>query len=200
MRRRHVIAFLFLSAAALAVQAQSYGPGRMHGAGPYQAAADTPEALVRGAIAQLVTFTRSGASDDRMATIAFLEREMARDVDFDAMTRSAAGPLYRRMDTAQRNEVRSRIKEHFLSTLAGGLSGYDLRNIRVVANLGSRRRGHDASVSVYLRQPRGPATRLDFRFYRSRSGWKVYDVAANGRSATLYYRGLIRRTSGRRYL
>lgn len=199
MKRRHVLAFLYLSAAALAVQAQPYGPRGMHGpGGPHQAVGDTPEALVRSAIAKLVKFTQGNASGDRMASIAFLEREIAQGVDFDAMTRSAAGPLYRQMNTAQRNEIRGRIKEHFLKTLAAGVSGYDLRNIRVMS-LGSHRRDRNSSVSVYLRQPRGPATRLDFRFYRSRSGWKVYDVTANGRSATLYYRGLIRRMSGRRY-
>ena len=200
MRRRYFIAFVFLGVATLAVQAQPYGPGWGRGPGPYPGAAavDTPEALVRGAIAKLLEFSRSESSEDRMAAIAFLEREIAQHVDFDAMTRAAAGPLYRQMSAAQRNETRSRIKEHFLTTLASGLIGYDLRDIRV-ARSSRDRRGRGASVSVYLRQPRGLSTRLDFRFYPSRLGWKVYDVSANGRSATLFYRDLIRRTSGRRW-
>ncbi|MEW8429523.1 MAG: ABC transporter substrate-binding protein [Candidatus Thiodiazotropha sp.] len=29
---------------------------------------------------------------------------------------------------------------------------------------------------------------MDFRFYRSEAGWKVFDVSANGNSAVAYYR------------
>jgi phospholipid transport system substrate-binding protein len=31
-------------------------------------------------------------------------------------------------------------------------------------------------------------TRIDFRFYRGESGWKIFDVSANGSSALAFYR------------
>ena len=44
------------------------------------------------------------------------------------------------------------------------------------------------SVSVGILRPSSYPSKLDFRMYRSDDGWKVYDVVANGRSASAYYR------------
>jgi phospholipid transport system substrate-binding protein len=41
---------------------------------------------------------------------------------------------------------------------------------------------------VAILQASGYPANLDFRFYRGKTGWKVFDVAANGSSALTYYR------------
>ena len=195
MKRLLIVLSLVLAATSVTAQAQPYGP-RGFAPSAQRYGADTPAAIVRGAIAKLAAFARSANATDRVAAMALLERDVAPYIDFDTITRSAAGPLYRQMSPTRRNELRGRIKEHFLTTLAAGLLSYQTRNIRVVP--GGRRAGSRRSVTVWVNKTRGPATRLDFRFYRSKAGWTVYDVVANGRSVTLFYRGLIRRMSARR--
>ena len=37
-------------------------------------------------------------------------------------------------------------------------------------------------------QPTGIPTKLEFRFYKSTDGWKIFDVKAEGNSAVVYYR------------
>jgi phospholipid transport system substrate-binding protein len=37
-------------------------------------------------------------------------------------------------------------------------------------------------------QPNGIPTKLEFRFYKSKDGWKIFDVKAAGNSAVVYYR------------
>ena len=41
-------------------------------------------------------------------------------------------------------------------------------------------------------QPHGIPTKLDFRFYKSKDGWKIFDVKAAGNSAVVYYRKMFR--------
>ncbi|MCU7868794.1 MAG: ABC transporter substrate-binding protein, partial [Candidatus Thiodiazotropha sp. (ex Lucinoma borealis)] len=43
-------------------------------------------------------------------------------------------------------------------------------------------------VRVGILQSGGYPANIDFRFYRSKAGWKVFDVSANGNSAIAFYR------------
>jgi phospholipid transport system substrate-binding protein len=41
---------------------------------------------------------------------------------------------------------------------------------------------------VGILQASGYPASIDFRFYQSNEGWKIFDVTANGNSALAYYR------------
>lgn len=195
-----VLAALSMLLAASAVQAQPFGPPGGRAASGYLAEIGAPETAVRSTIAALSDFVRENDPSDRVATMAFLERQIAPQIDFDTMARRAAGPMYRGLSPAQRNRIRGRIKEHFLGTLAGGLMRRGTANVRVVSAIPGRfGMGRGATVTVYVGTAGRPTTRLDFRLYPSQAGWKVYDVSANGRSATLFYRDRIRRRASPRY-
>ena len=63
----------------------------------------------------------------------------------------------------------------------------------------ARLRPGSTEVNVMARvvPQNGYPTRLVFRFYRSRDGWKVFDVTANGVSAVSYYRKHFRQVASR---
>ena len=54
------------------------------------------------------------------------------------------------------------------------------------------------SVSVGVLRPGTYPAKLDFRMRRTGDGWKVYDVVANGRSASAYYRMQLNRSASTR--
>jgi phospholipid transport system substrate-binding protein len=155
----------------------------------------TPSDILReGVVDKLTAFVRKGCTRDRDWTMAFLQEEIAPYFDFDYMTQWAAGPAYRHMDTTQRTALKDQLTGSFLPTLAQRLTTYGSREIRYFTGRGSH--GTDVTVSAWIMQPHGYSSRLDFRFYKSAEGWKIFDVKTGGNSAVLYYRNQFRHLPG----
>jgi len=107
------------------------------------------------------------------------------------MTRLSAGPQLRYMNSDQRREAVVRLRGMFLEALVKQLAGYEPGRVQYLPPRGNRYSG-DVTLSVQTFPTRGYPHRLDFHFYRSEDGWKVYDVAANGLRATTVYREYFR--------
>ena len=103
------------------------------------------------------------------------------------MAKSAAGPAYQKMSPAQRAKISKEIKINFLTTMAKRLTSYDKQRVRYLAHRVSADQ-RTAVVGVAILSPRSYPARLDFRFYKGKQGWRVFDVMANGQSAVVYYR------------
>jgi phospholipid transport system substrate-binding protein len=158
-------------------------------AAPYYgtaAQAGTPPALLKEGIGKLTTFINSGQAANREQAMGYLKSEITPYFDFAYMTRWAAGPAWRKMDARQRSAMQSQLTQSFLTTLAQKLGTYSNQPIRYVTPRG--RSGEEVTVSAWIMQPSGHPTKLDFRFYRGSSGWKIFDVKAGGNSAVVYYR------------
>jgi phospholipid transport system substrate-binding protein len=157
---------------------------------PPKAEAGMPAALLKEGVTKLTSFIRTGGGQDRAQAIAYLEKEIAPYFDFAYMTRWAAGPAWREMNPAQRAEMQQTLTSSFLTTLAQKLTTYTNQPIRYFTP-----RGHgkdEVTVSAWITQPAGYPTKLDFRFYKAKDGWKVFDVKADGNSAVVYYRDQFR--------
>ena len=155
-----------------------------------QAEAGTPAAILKDGVTKLTAFIRGGGAQNRAQAMAYLEKEIAPYFDFAYMTRWAAGPAWREMNAAQRAEMQEKLTTSFLTTLAQKLTTYSNQPIRYLTP-----RGHgsdEVTVSAWIMQPAGYPTKLDFRFYKSKDGWKVFDVKAAGNSAVVYYRDQFR--------
>ena len=149
-----------------------------------------PGTIVRAGVEKLTRFIRSGQAQDRVKAMAFLETEVAPYFDFEYMTRWAAGPAWRSMSPEQRARMQSKLTNAFMTTLVQKLTSYTNQPIRYFTPRGQG--SNDVSVSAWIMQPNGIPTKLDFRFYRSEDGWKIFDVKAAGNSAVVYYRKLFR--------
>lgn len=118
---------------------------------------------------------------------AFLEQEIAPYFDFERMAFWAAGGINRYLNPEQRQQLTLLLRERFLQTMAQQLSGYKQSRIQYLRPRGNPRRG-DVTLGVRVFGAESYPVQLDFKLYRGRDGWKVYDVVANGVSAVAHYR------------
>ena len=159
---------------------------------PREYPADSPAALVQKGMGELIERLRSRDLDPRSLE-KFLQDEVAPYFDFEYMARSAAGNMYRYMNEEQKERMARRIERQFLSTMVQRLVSYNNQEVRVMSQR-LNRDGRTGMVTTAITGPRGYPTRLDFRFYKARNGWKVFDVMANGQSAVIHYRRQFRQT------
>jgi phospholipid transport system substrate-binding protein len=185
---------ILLTSVSLAAAAAPYTPYTPYGGEyrgmPPQDEAGAPAALLKEGVNKLTSFIRSGGAQNRTQAMAYLEKDIAPYFDFAYMTRWAAGPAWREMNPAQRAEMQQTIATSFLTTLAQKLTSYNNQPIRFFTP-----RGHgkdEVTVSAWITQPAGYPIKLDFRFYKAKDGWKVFDVKADGNSAVVYYRDQFR--------
>lgn len=188
MKANFLVVFLFFAfALPHSVSATPYFPNN-----PQSTATNLsePGIIVKTGIEKLTRFIRSGQAQDKATAMAFLETEVAPYFDFKYMTRWAAGPVWRSMSPEQRARMQSKLTNAFMTTLVQKLTSYTNQPIRYFTPRGQG--SNDVSVSAWIMQPNGIPTKLDFRFYRSEDGWKIFDVKAAGNSAVVYYRKMFR--------
>ena len=145
-----------------------------------------PATVLREGMTKLLRFLRQSENPDPQMIAAFLENEIAPYFDFEYMATWAAGPMNRQMNDQQRAELAQKVKEMLLGTLTKRLASYNNQDVRFYR---PRRGGrNEMKVRVGILQAGGYPANIDFRFYRSEAGWKVFDVTANGNSALAFYR------------
>jgi phospholipid transport system substrate-binding protein len=149
------------------------------------------EEVVRQGLEGLVAFMGQRPRPTGMKLAAYLKEQIAGRFDFDFMTRVALGPMRHRMARAQQADLVQKIEQDFLQTLTRHLASYRGQQLRFFPP--HQGRANRTRVGVAILNPRGYPSRLDFRLYYGRAGWKVYDVVANGNSAVGYYREKILR-------
>jgi phospholipid transport system substrate-binding protein len=149
-----------------------------------------PTTLQEG-IDKLLAFLSQKELPNKLQIAAFLDREIAPYFDFDYMAKWAAGSAYERMREADRKALAARLEASFLSGLGTHLAGYSGQQVRILRpRMASR---GSVNVEVGILRGDAPPAKLEFRMYERDGAWKVYDVAAQGRSASAYYRTLFQR-------
>ncbi len=151
-----------------------------------------PGELLRDGISKLLVFIQSGDGRDRAAMEVFVEREIAPHFDFSYMTQWVAGPRFRYMNNQQRNELEARLRQEFISSMLRQLASYDVSRVQYLRPRGNPASG-EVDIGIISHPRQGYPTRINFRMYRSKDGWKVFDVALNGQSALMYYRNYFAR-------
>jgi phospholipid transport system substrate-binding protein len=193
MKIRSLILLVLLLGYLGLATAQSPYPGYFgRHAMPSQMVDPGPVLILKEGLKKLVAFVSADPRPNRAQAVAFLERSIVPYFDFNYMARWAAGArAWERMGEAQQNQLKNHIKQDFLATLATRLTGFGEQKVEVER---PRRAGDNEVVvgAIILNAGAYPA-RLNFRFYRSGEGWKVFDVAANGSSAVMHYRQQFRR-------
>ena len=184
------ILLLFVSSIALTVNAAPYAPYHPPYYPSQQPVSAVPATIVKAGITKLTKFIRSGGTQNPAQARTFLEAEVAPYFDFNYMARWAAGPAWRTMTDAQRSHLQEKIAQAFMTTLAQKLSSYSNQPIRYFTPRGQG--SDDVSVRAWIMQPSGIPTKLEFRFYKSKGGWKIFDVKAGGNSAVVHYRNEFR--------
>ena len=186
---RSVLAAAFVLVSTQLLAQQGYGPADPYYAPDYAPSPATPDQIVRSGIDRLSGFL-AGAQDPPPEVIrAFLERDIAPSFDFAYMARWAAGPMYRRLSPEQHARMTEVLRNLFLAALAKNLGSY-ARPVPRVDVYPARASADGAQATVHARVVGADGMRagLNFRFYWDESGWRIFDVSANGASAVAYYR------------
>ena len=145
-----------------------------------------PGEVLREGVSKLLQFLRQQERQNPELMAMFLEQEVAPYFDFAYMAKWTAGPSYRNMNEQQRALLEQKIKKMLLSSLSQRLVNYSNQDVRFFQ---PRRVGqNEVKVRMGILQASGYPTSIEFRFYRSESGWKIFDVSANGSSALSFYR------------
>ncbi len=147
-------------------------------------------AVLKEGLKKLLGFFSNNQVPNRQLIAAFLDKEIAPYFDFAYMTKWAAGGRYMRMSEQQKMMMEQQLKTQFLSTMAQKLSSFKNQRVKYLAPKVQGKGQVELSIAIMNRG--GYPARLDFRLYKSKSGWKVYDVSANGSSALVYYRQYFR--------
>ena len=163
----------------------AYAPRAPHATHDKIASAN-PGAIVKEGVTKLTDFIKSGRAKNREQALAFMETEIEPYFDFEYMTEWAAGSAWRHMSPQQRANMQAQLKNSFMNTLAQKLVTYTDQPIRYFTPRGQG--SNDVRVNVWIMQPSGVPTRLEFRFYKNKDQWKIFDVKAEGNSAVVYYR------------
>ena len=184
------VSFLLVTILSQAAAAAPWSPGYQRAPVSDKAISNHPAAIIKDGIGKLRRFIKSGRARDRDQALAFMATEIEPYFDFEYMTRWAAGPAWRRMSPQQRAKMQDTLKKSFMSTLAQKLLTYTNQPIRYFTPRGQG--SNDVRVRVWIMQPNGISTRLEFRFYNRRGEWKIFDVKAAGNSAVVHYRNQFR--------
>jgi phospholipid transport system substrate-binding protein len=167
-----------------------YGPAARANPGTEAAAA------LREGMDKLLEFLSKEEKPNKLQVAAFLDGEIAPYFDFDYMAKWVAGPGFAAMSEEQRAALAAKLEARFLGTLASRLAQYKGQRVRFLRPRPGRRGA--VSVGVAILRPGSYPSKLDFRLYRSKDGWKVYDVVANGRSAAAFFRQDLKRSAAPR--
>lgn len=185
-----LILLLGLGGAAQAQPPYGYGPGAyppgMHRHGPPESPVNQAADVLREGIDKLVAYLGEDDKPNKLQVAAYLDKEIAPYFDFDHMAKWVAGPDFAAMSEEQREAMAATLEARFLSTLATQLANYEGQRVRYFRPRMSH--GGAVSVTVGILRPGSYPAKLEFRMYRGAEGWKVYDVVANGRSVSSFYR------------
>lgn len=148
---------------------------------------EEPARVLRNGIETLTGFLGENEGAPPAQLRAFLEQEIVPYFDFRRMAFWAAGSMNRHLQPKQRQQLIALLKERFLRSMAEQLSGYKHSRIQYLRPRGNPRRGN-VTLGVRVFGTDSYPVQLDFKLYRGREGWKVYDVVANNISAVSHYR------------
>lgn len=153
-------------------------------------AEQAPDQLVKTVsshIIQLIKTNRDTYARDNQKLYAVVDKEVLPYFDFRVMSRAVLGRYWREATEEQRDRFVKEFRDLLVRTYATALLKYTDEEIRV---LPMRMNQEDKRVLVRTEVVQGGGGQnvpIDYSFYRSSEGWKVYDVAVAAVSLVTNY-------------
>jgi phospholipid transport system substrate-binding protein len=177
MKRAWVALWGFLLVVGIAVAADAQTP-------PDQVAREAIDKIIR-----LIKAHRDEYARDHKKLYDMVDREVLQYFDFKAMGRSVLGRYWREANEQQREQFTKEFRDLLVRTYATALLKYTNEEVKFLPYRAPAPEDKTASVRTEVIQPGGPSIQINYSFYRSDQGWKVYDVAIEGVSLVTNYRG-----------
>lgn len=152
---------------------------------------DNPEQLVRSktdSIMQLIKQHRREYTQDHKKLYAMVDKEVLPYFDFERMSQWVLGRYWRSANEDQRARFIKEFRDLLVRTYATALLNYNDQQVLFLPSLGKPSEDH-MKVRTQIKQTTGaPNIPIDYSFYKSPQGWRVYDVTIEGVSLVTNYR------------
>jgi phospholipid transport system substrate-binding protein len=174
MKSLFKIVFLLLSFVLASAVAQELGP----------------EELVKKMTDDVLAAIKSDkqlASGDKQKALKLAEEKILPHVDFEEATRIAVGRAWSQATPEQKKQLVTEFRQMLVRTYSGAISSYEGQTMKV---LPVRMKPNDTDVTVRNQFVRagGKPVQIDYSMHKTPTGWKIYDIVAEGVSLVLTYR------------
>jgi phospholipid transport system substrate-binding protein len=158
---------------------------------------ETPDQLTRKTTEDVMAILKKDG-DIRNGNLekayALIEAKILPHFDFDNMTQSAVGKYWGRATPAQKQQLVKAFKSLLVRIYATSLTAFSNQEVvfkPFLMNPGDT----DVSVRTEVRQAGNvPPVPINYSFYKTPFGWKVYDVSVDGVSLVGNYRARFSKT------
>jgi ABC-type transporter MlaC component len=139
--------------------------------------------LMESGLYRLQDMTSAHDPRDPASIVSLMEDQAARFFDFAYIAYLVGGPAYTQLDVLERSHFQNRVRDRLFELLARNMGMYDIRmpSFRPLLPVATSNFTWRAGGLFY--HTNGPVIRLDFHFYLTPRGWRIYDVNSNGMSA-----------------
>jgi phospholipid transport system substrate-binding protein len=154
------------------------------------AAEVTPDLLAREVTDKIVVLLKANKNvytKDHKKLYAMVDEHVLPNFDFRAMSRTVLGRYWRTASEEQHTRFTAEFRDLLVRTYATALLKY---NDEKIVYLAFRLNPDDRTTTVkseVRRTDGGPPIAINYSFYRTNAGWKVYDVTIEGASLVTTY-------------
>lgn len=154
-----------------------------------QAAGNTPVDLVRDTSSQVLDLLHKDNGSNSTKIREQVESLVMPKFDFKRMTALAVGLDWRQANASQQAELTRQFQQLLVRSYAVTMSRFKNAHISVAPTAVLANDGREASVKsqVVANDNNQPVT-IEYTFYQSAQGWKVYNVKVEGASLITAYR------------
>ncbi len=150
-----------------------------------------PDVLARTTTQEVLTILKQDKAlqrGDLTRVYQLVEAKILPNFDFNRMTRLALGKYWPRATAKQKQELVTEFRNLLVRTYSSSLTAFADQTIEFKP-LAMKPGDIDVTVRSEIRQPGGQPIPINYSFYKTPFGWKVYDVAIDGVSLVTNYRG-----------
>jgi phospholipid transport system substrate-binding protein len=158
---------------------------------PAALAADTPpDVLARTTTQEVITILKQDKDLQRgnLAKVhELVEAKILPNFDFNRMTQLVLGRHWPRASPKQKQELVTEFRNLLVRTYSSSLTAFTDQTIEFKP-LTMKPEDTDVTVRSEILQPGGQPIPINYSFYKTAFGWKVYDVTIDGVSLVTNYR------------
>ncbi|AXK39189.1 MlaC/ttg2D family ABC transporter substrate-binding protein [Crenobacter cavernae] len=158
---------------------------------PALAANDNPVELVRDTSRQVLDLLKKDDGKNGRQVRAQVEALVLSNFDFKRMTAYAVGQGWRQADAGQQAELTRQFQTLLVRSYSSTMNRFKNAQVDIKPNVIASADGRETTVKSEVTLPsngdRKPVA-IDYTFYKSPQGWKVYNVSVEGLSLITTYR------------
>lgn len=149
-----------------------------------------PEEVVRKVTADVLDTVQKDKqlqSGDRSKALALAEEKILPLIDFEKATQLAVGRAWRQATPEQRARLVTEFRSMLVRIYSNAIGVYRGQTMRVQP-VRAAKDATDVTVRNQYISPGKPPLAVDYAMHKTSSGWKIYDIVAEGVSLVLTYR------------